>query len=403
MLINLINLLSGYVIFTFTGGFSDKFINLCYEQNINIKNIIYTDKTLTARCSINSYKRIHRVALKCGGKVKIIKKRGLPFLLHPLKGRWGVFAGLLLFVLMTSFLSGYIWNITVVGNNTLQEAAIVDFLAQNGFTTGRRWAQTDKENLEFAVMAEFDEVSWISINKFGCLAQVEIREATEKPTVVDDTKITNVTAVKDGIIVSVTALGGWEAVKPGEAVTKGDLLISGVYEPADEYQELQRNHYAHAHGTVMAKTENKISVNIPREQSKKTVTHQKEYKSFYFFGVEIPFGIKSKEENYQSDFQKTYLVINDFRLPIGIFTETRSYYSTQKEKITDEELEKLAQAELENRKKDELKNCEILGENIDTEISENGILLTASYSLLEDIGEEKEIIFSSSTDEDITE
>lgn len=400
MLIKLINLISGYVIFTFTGGFSDKFINLCYEENINIKNIIYSDKALRARCSVNAYKKLHRIALQSGGRLRIVKKRGLPFLLHPLKDRWGVFAGLLLFVFMTSFLGGYIWNITVIGNDTLQQAAIVDFLAQNGFKTGARWEQTDKENLEFAVMAEFDEVAWISINKLGCLAQVEIRETVKQPEVEDNTKITNVTAKKDGVIVSVTALGGWQAVKEGEAVTKGDLLISGVYEPKDEYQVLQKNHYAHAHGTVMAKTDTSISVNIPREQSIKTTTDEKEFKSFYFYGLEIPLYINDKRENYQSEYKKTYLIVNDFRLPIGIFTEKRSYYSTQKETVSDEELEKLATAQLEERKKEELENCEILGENIDTEITDSGITLSASYSLLEDIGEEKEIIFSNLPEED---
>lgn len=400
MLIKLINLISGYVIFTFTGGFADKFINLCYEENINIKNIIYSEKALTARCSINSYKKLRKIAQKSGGRLRIIKKRGLPFILHPLKDRWGVFAGLLLFVFMTSFLTGYIWNITVIGNDTLQQAAIVDFLAKNGFKTGARWAQTDKENLEFAVMAEFDEVAWISINKLGCLAQVEIREAVKQPEVEDDRKITNVIAKKDGVIVSVTALGGWEAVKEGEAVTKGDLLISGVYEPKDEYQVLQKNHYAHAHGTVMAKTDATITVNVPREQSIKTTTDEKEFKSFYFYGIEIPLFINDKRENYQIDYSKTYLVVDGFRLPIGIFTEKRSYYSTEKESASDEALETLAAAQLEERKKEELKNCEILGENIDTEITQSGITITASYSLLEDIGEEKEIIFSNEKAED---
>lgn len=395
MLIKIINWLSGYVIFTFTGGFADGFINRCYQEKINIKNMVRDKKGLSARCSIKAYKRLHTIALRSGGRVRIIKKKGLPFITHPLRGRWGIFAGALFFVLFTSFMGGFIWNITVIGNDTLQASKIVDYLAQNGFKTGVRWSDTDKENLEFAVMADFDEVSWISINRFGCLAQIEIRETVNKPDIVDNNKITNVRAAKDGVIVEVTALGGWSAVKPGEAVTKGDLLISGIYE-ADETQNPQQNHYAHAHGTVIAQTSYEITVNIPREQSEKVFTSQREYKTLYFFGLKIPLYFKKEDQNAVAESGREYLVLNDFRLPIGIYTDKYSYYSRQKRRADDAELEALAQAELEKKEAAELAGCEIIGRSSELDINESGCTLTVSYSLFEDIGEEAEITFSQS-------
>lgn len=398
MLIKFVNWFFGYVVFTFSGGFADGFINRCYNEKINIKDISAENGILTARCSINAYKRLHRIALKSGGKIKIIKKRGLPFILHPLRGRWGLFCGMLFFVLFVSFMGGFIWNITVIGNNTLETSKIVDYLAQNGFKTGVRWSETDKENLEFAVMADFDDVAWISINRLGCLAQVEIRETTPKPNIENNNTITNVTADKDGVIVKVTALGGWPAVKAGDAVTKGDLLISGVYE-ADEYSNPQKNHFARAHGTVIAKTDYKITVNIPREQSEKVYTGEKEYKTLYFFGVKIPLSIKKEEENTVSEYQKKYLVINDFRLPIGIYTEIRRSYTDTKRSVSDEELRSAAKEELAGREKEELSDCEIIGKTENEEITDSGIVYTAEYSLLEDIGSEHEIIFSDSDDD----
>lgn len=393
MLIRFINWFFGYVIFRFSGGFTDGFINRCYHEKINIKNIEAKNGAITARCSISAYKKLHRIALGSGGRVKILKKCGLPFILHPLKGRWGVFCGMLFFVLFVSFMGGFIWNITVVGNHTLETFKIVDYLAQNGFKTGVRWSETDKENLEFAVMADLESVAWISINRLGCLAQVEIRETTPKPEIENNNKITNVTAKKDGVIVKVTALGGWPAVKAGDAVTTGDLLISGVYE-ADEYSNPQKNHFARAHGSVIAKTDHKITVNIPRQQSEKVFTSEKQYKTLYFFGLEIPLSFSKKEENTVSDFQKKYLVLNDFRLPIGIYTEIRRGYTDTKRSITDEELRAAAKTELAAREQEELSGCEIIGKNENENITESGIEYTVDYSLLEDIGEEREITFS---------
>ncbi len=398
MLIKFFNWFFGYVVFTFSGGFTDGFINRCYHEKINIKDISAENGVLTARCSIGAYKRLHKIAFRSGGKVKLVKKRGLPFLLHPLKGRWGVFCGMLFFVLFVSFMGGFIWNITVIGNQTLETSKIVDYLAQNGFKTGVRWSETDKENLEFAVMADFDRVAWISINRIGCLAQVEIRETTPKPEIENNNLITNVTAKKDGVIVKVTALGGWPAVQAGDAVTTGDLLISGVYEP-EEYSQPQKNHFARAHGSVIAKTNSRITVNIPREQSEKICTSEKQYKTLYFFGLEIPLSIKKEEGNTVCEYQKKYLVFHDFRLPIGIYTEIRRSYTDTKRSISDDELRAAAKKELLEREKEELAGCEIIGKTEKEEITDGGIVYTAEYSLLEDIGAEQEIIFSD-TDKD---
>ena len=398
MLIKFFNWFFGYVVFTFSGGFTDGFINRCYHEKINIKDISAENGVLTARCSIGAYKRLHKIAFRSGGKVKLVKKRGLPFLLHPLKGRWGVFCGMLFFVLLVSFMGGFIWNITVIGNQTLETSKIVDYLAQNGFKTGVRWSETDKENLEFAVMADFDRVAWISINRIGCLAQVEIRETTPKPEIENNNLITNVTAKKDGVIVKVTALGGWPAVQAGDAVITGDLLISGVYEP-EEYSQPQKNHFARAHGSVIAKTNSRITVNIPREQSEKICTSEKQYKTLYFFGLEIPLSIKKEEENTVCEYQKKYLVFHDFRLPIGIYTEIRRSYTDMKRSISDDELRAAAKKELLEREKEELAGCEIIGKTEKEEITDGGIVYTAEYSLLEDIGAEQEIIFSD-TDKD---
>lgn len=398
MLIKFFNWFFGYVVFTFSGGFTDGFINRCYHEKINIKDISAENGVLTARCSIGAYKRLHKIAFRSGGKVKLVKKRGLPFLLHPLKGRWGVFCGMLFFVLLVSFMGGFIWNITVIGNQTLETSKIVDYLAQNGFKTGVRWSETDKENLEFAVMADFDRVAWISINRIGCLAQVEIRETTPKPEIENNNLITNVTAKKDGVIVKVTALGGWPAVQAGDAVTTGDLLISGVYEP-EEYSQPQKNHFARAHGSVIAKTNSRITVNIPREQSEKICTSEKQYKTLYFFGLEIPLSIKKEEENTVCEYQKKYLVFHDFRLPIGIYMEIRRSYTDTKRSISDDELRAAAKKELLEREKEELAGCEIIGKTEKEEITDGGIVYTAEYSLLEDIGAEQEIIFSD-TDKD---
>ena len=55
-----------------------------------------------------------------------------------------------------------------------------------------------------------------------------MREREEKPILAGSAAPANILAAKDGLITSVTATGGSQVIRPGDLVTKGQLLISGV-------------------------------------------------------------------------------------------------------------------------------------------------------------------------------
>ena len=78
---------------------------------------------------------------------------------------------------------------------------------------------------------------------------------------------------------------------------------------------------------------------------------------------------------------------------MGIITETAEYYSESARMLTDGELEALAKSELEKKKNEELKNCEILNENITVEKDDGGCVITDSYSCIRNIAVQTEILF----------
>lgn len=395
MLVNAFRLFLGYIKFAFVGGFAEGFINECYNNGLNLKNIKRKNDYIIAETDIKTYFKLHRFAYKKGGKVKIIKKCGLPFVLSPLRNRWGVFAGMLFFVLLISFMGGFIWNITVTGTDKVTDAKIIDYLSQNGLAVGKRWADIDKENLEFSVLSDFEDVGWISINKFGSTAGIEINETVNTPNIIDNSKITNVRATKDGIIKHVTALSGLPQVKEGEAVTKGDLIISGVYQSEVD----NKNHFTHAHGTVLAEVKDSFTLNISREQNNKIYTDKKEYKSFYFFGIKIPLYFCKDKGNSDTVTEKSYYILNSFRLPIAIITETENYYEIESKTLEDDELVELAKSELEKLKNEELKDCNIVNEKVSYDLGADSCKITGDYVFIEDIGKEVEIELSDEDNE----
>lgn len=388
MLIRFFRWLFGYVKFTYSGGFKEDFINDCYRSGINLKNLCRRGDILLAETGIKTYKRLHRFAFAHGGKVKIIKRKGLPFLLSPLNNRWGLFAGAVFFVFFISFMGGFVWNITVTGNNRVTEVKIVDYLAQNGFSVGTQWSSVDKEQLEISIMAYFEDVAWISINKMGSTASIEIDETVNKPEMTEN-NVTNVKAAQDGVIVRMTVNSGWAEVREGDAVTAGDLLISGIRESEID----EKNHYAHAKGTVLAQVESTVTLNVSRRQTEKSYTYDKVYKKLYLFGLEIPLYLKKDEGTADESTEKEYLVMNSYRLPVGIITDTAKYYNSQTILLSDGELETLARAELEKRKNGEFGELELISENVSVQMNEDDCNITGKYSYIKDIGVEAEILF----------
>ena len=388
MLIKLFRWLFGYVKFSYSGGFKEDFINDCYRSGINLKNLCRRGDVLLAETGIKTYKRLHRFAFAHGGKVKIMKRKGLPFLLSPLNNRWGLFTGAVFFVFFISFMGGFVWNITVTGNNRVTEVKIVDYLAQNGFSVGTQWSSVDKEQLEISILAHFEDVAWISINKLGSTASIEIDETVNKPEMTEK-NVTNVKASQDGVIVRMTVNSGWAEVREGDAVTAGDLLISGVRESEID----KKTHYAHAKGSVLAQVASTVTLNVSRRQTDKSYTYDKEYKTLYLFGLEIPFYLKKDEGTADENVEKEYLVINSYRLPVGIITDKAKYYDSQTVLLSDSELEALAKAELEKRKNSEIGELEILSEKVSVQMNEDDCNITGKYIYIKDIGEETEILF----------
>lgn len=90
-MIYLFGWLLGYVEFSFKNGFAEDFLTDYFNRKIGLHDVKKSGDFITAACASRVYGRLHRIALAHGGKIKIIKKRGLPFLLLPLKNRFGFF------------------------------------------------------------------------------------------------------------------------------------------------------------------------------------------------------------------------------------------------------------------------------------------------------------------------
>ena len=386
-MLNLIWWLFGYVEFAFKNGFTDGFVDLCYQEKINIQNLKLNGGELTGKCLALEFKRLEGPAEKCGGEIVITKKHGIIFPLLNLKNRWGLFIGALIFICLVSLLSGYIWNIEIIGNERISNGEIISFLEENNLRRGAPWRSIDKDKIENLMLASFDDCAWVHINELGTTARIEINETRPKPEITPKT-ITNVKAKKDGLIVKTSVLSGWQVAKIGDSVTKGALLISGIYESEIK----QGNQFAHASGEYIAEVKERVELTVARKQSYKAYKEKRKFKKLFFFGIEIPLYIFPYEtKNSELEIKRKYLTLNSNEIPVGIITVKEKRYDIKSRILSDSELNELVQKALESKLKNDFSDCEIIKKKLDISIDADEAKIKGFVICLEDIAKEVKI------------
>ncbi|MBQ9531967.1 MAG: sporulation protein YqfD [Eubacterium sp.] len=379
--------LLGYVKFSFSGGFIDGFVNTCYQNKINVHNLKNKKGTLYGECLARDYRLLHIPARENGGKIRVLKKRGLIFLLMKIRNRWGLFVGALIFVCIVSFLSGFIWNVEIIGNDRISTAEISAFLDENNLKRGANWKSVDKDKIENLMMASFDDCAWVHINELNTTARVEINETVKKPKITSK-KPANLKAKKDGLIVKASVTNGWQVAKVGDSVTEGDLLISGIYDSETK----KGNQFAHASGEYIAEVKEKLNMIVSRKQSYKAYKEERTFKKLSFFGLEIPLYLSPyQKQNSELTYQSDYLILNSNELPIGIETIKERRYELKTKTLSDSELNSLVKAEIEKKLSEDFSDCEIIKKKIDVSLGADEAVVKGELLCLENIGKEVKI------------
>ena len=309
----------GYVRFSFRGGFAENFLTECFFDGIQIRDVAADSDGFDACCNLRTYKKLHRYAFRHGGKVRVIKRKGLPFLLLPLKNRIGFFVGMLAFTVIVSFLSCFIWNVEIVGNEQISDTTMYAWLEDNNISPGVMWSSVSRDDVCWNMMSDFEEISWVHINKNGSTARVEINEVR--------------TADKDG----------------DEDKLKGINVFR---------KELQVVAY--------------------REQKDITVKGVKDYSRIHFFNADIPLYFNKKTGDISQE-SESWLTVKDTKLPIGITTTREQYLQSTARMLSDSELLELAQKKMTYSEESEFDGFEIINKTESHEMDADKCVLSASY------------------------
>lgn len=211
----------GYVNISVEGYFIERFINICISKKILLWNLKRKKSSfLFVNIGMKDFKKIKQIAKTTKCRVKIEKKKGLPFILHRYKKRKIFVISLITILLMIFGISNFVWNIEVIGNETINASEIISSVNESGLRIGMFKSNINTKEIINNLRLQRDDIAWVGIHIKGTNVTIEIVEADKKPEIVDENEYCNIISDKEGIITKINVQNGTALTKVGDIVKK---------------------------------------------------------------------------------------------------------------------------------------------------------------------------------------
>ena len=303
---------------------------------------------------------------------------------------YGVLLALVLSVILFVFSSGRVWDIRIDGNTGLTDRQIEEYLYSQGLEVGKRWREIDKNAIEIGILAANKDVAWISVNRRGTVAYVQLLESENASTKKDFAPLySNIIAEYDGVIEEITVESGVAAVKVGDVVRAGDVLISGVVEN-EKGVTLCR-----AKGVVRASCVTDLQLEVTENQSERITNKHRTVEiclNIFNFSVNIFKNYRNCENTCDIIREnRNFALFGRLRLPIRIEKVYAVEYEERQYTVSREEMSSLAKRDLNAMIYSAFKDADVLKLRTTEEFSDGVCRITARIVYSTDVGKESAI------------
>jgi len=242
------NSLTGYVIIQLDGLSLERFLNRALSRGIEIWDVKRKGiSSMTACVSMEGFYALHKLRRTQRCRIRILEKHGIVVSLLPLRFRKVLLFGWVVVLAVLLGASRFVWFVSVSGCDVVDEREIIETLEGMDIHPGIPRSEIRTPELNRAVMASDNRIAWAGTELDGVILKVSVREAAKMPQVVKTEPFASIYASEDGVISRIVVYSGSPKVRVGDAVKKGDLLIS-----ADMAAEGAAPNFVRAHGEVIA-------------------------------------------------------------------------------------------------------------------------------------------------------
>lgn len=325
------------------------------------------------------------LALKSQCTVSGCSACGAPVKLKALRARYALLAGALLCTAVLAVSSCFVWDIRVVGNETLSTGEIVRALSDCGAGIGSFWPAFTGDSLRNEMLLRLPELRWVAVNYDSSTITVIVRERTEKPEMVDEHAPAHIIAEKSGVVSEVSVLMGKPQVAERQTVLAGEPLISGAV--PSTFGDTQ---IVHAYGTVRARTWYEIRSSREITETMKSYTGRERHRWGVIFGTRrVNFYGNSRIYGGECDKiieEYPLSVPGVFTLPVSLVRETYTQYNAAPAAQSTDVLRLEMEAELRNYLDTLIGDGSVTSASVRFSEKDGVLTATLTAECLEDIG-----------------
>ena len=173
----------GYLTVSVEGYYIERFINICKNQKVVIWNL-KRKKNILLLLNIRTkdFREMCQIAKKVNCKVKILNKKGLPFLMNKYKKRKIFIVFLLIVVNCIWISSSFVWNVDIVEESGKEINNLRQDLENAGLKFGVPKSKIKSKEIINQIRLKRNDISWIGIELKGTNAIVfgkEMEKVTE--------------------------------------------------------------------------------------------------------------------------------------------------------------------------------------------------------------------------------
>lgn len=400
LLYELLNFVFGYTLVSVERGRGcERLLSYLVSKNIafwNMKNVhtrtFFRVKSYYKTSVLNASKEL-RLA---HGEVSAMSM-GLPFILMRYKLRFGMLLGTISSIVLIIYSTFFVWKIDISGNVKLNYTQIAQMLEKHGFYEGTFLPNVDLKRIETAVMAENSNIAFLSIYMKGTNAKVQVNERVLPGEAEDLSVPKNIVASHPGQILKTEVISGQGVVKRGQAVEKGQLLISGVIDSNTVGFRVKS-----AAGRIIASTVHQIEYRIPLTQTEKHYTGREiKRNSIKILGKYINFFINSGNlyKKYDTIYDEgTVALFDAVELPIYYAVTTYAEYEQREVHIDPKRAREMAYdryAEFIGTRN----SVAVENENLSEQILDDCFILSGTVECIEDIAQEKAFYYNNNQEQ----
>ena len=299
-------------------------INSVISAGINMTNIDYLD-SISVSCCVDALrlKELETIAARYGGEVVVMQPDRLHAAINSAQRRCVLIVAVCIMIALTAWLPTRVLFILIDGNREISDKLILEKAEICGIQFGVPRHLVRSEGVKNRLLSELPQLRWVGVNTKGCVAVISVVEKEKLSTEQDPVNISSIIASCDGVIQELTVYSGTPLCQPGQAVRKGQMLVSG-------YTDCGLTIRAEgAHAEIVAQTKRSLTTVTPancftRGETERTTYRyclqvgKKSIKLFKDSGISEPLCVRMY-------YEKPWRLPGGFILPISLQVEELRY------------------------------------------------------------------------------